>query len=82
MMKRFLLFSGEWEGNGGWGDFKKDFDTLAEASEEGALSFNSAGSSPWGAAWWHVVDLETGTIAGSGDNVTYDNSDNQEAKPL
>ena len=53
-MKRFLLFIGAtWYPCGGWCDFYAPFDTLEEASSL-AKSIKPD--------WWHVVDLQTGTI--------------------
>lgn len=56
-MKRFLLFSGPtYYPGGGWGDFVRDFDTLAEATAfaQGQLH----GDGGW-IDWAHVVDTGT-----------------------
>lgn len=77
MMKRYLLFSGEWEGEGGWGDFRQDFDDHDEAREAGKRMAKDA-DTQHNAFWWHVVDIETGQIVSNGDNAIYE----QEARPL
>ena len=49
-MKRFLLFCGEnYYPNGGWADFKGDFDSLEEAFQ-GAFKSKSD--------WYHIVDAQ------------------------
>lgn len=49
--KRFLVFSGVvYYPSGGFGDFKKDFDSL-ESAKEYAIKYAEE--------WWEIVDLET-----------------------
>ena len=56
-MKRYLLFScGSWEAQGGWCDFRNDFNTIEEA-EKFLKSLK-----PYYQEEWHIVDLEIGQI--------------------
>jgi len=55
-MKRFLLFAGDfYYPNGGWDDFKGDFDSVENAKDwlEG----------DGGADWAHVIDTTTSSRA-------------------
>lgn len=51
-MKRFLVFAGYEETNGGWGDFKGSFESEAEALDCGMKEFATEDC-----AWFEVVDL-------------------------
>ena len=53
-MNRFLVFGGNNHyPNGGWSDFKNDAESLSEAVE---IIAKLSGD------WFHVLDLDTGTI--------------------
>lgn len=55
-MKRYAAFKGEcYYPCGGWDDYHRSFETLAEAE---AWADGMKGNSDW----WHVVDLEEGKI--------------------
>lgn len=53
-MDRYLLFGGDkYYPGGGWQDFKGSFTTKSAALREAAN---------WGWEWWHIVDLDSGTV--------------------
>ncbi len=54
-MKRFLLFYGHsYYANGGWADFRGDFETLDKATRAGIAAMSATYSD-----WLHVIDTET-----------------------
>lgn len=62
MLKRFLLFAGDYQyPDGGWNDFRHSYDTLEEARTEGGrLSTPDKDTHRHSKDWWHIVDIETG----------------------
>jgi hypothetical protein len=52
-MKRFLVFSGHYESEGGWLDFIGERDDL-----ESARDLAKDVSLRLGRYWWHIVDTE------------------------
>lgn len=57
-MKRFYVFGGcDYYPNGGWDDFKGDFDNLEDAYKRlGSFYYD----------WFHIVDSHTGQIIKDG----------------
>lgn len=52
---KYLLFAGShYYPNGGWEDFKGDFDSVEAAQAQVPPLLESIGA---GYAWWHIVDV-------------------------
>ena len=59
-MKRFLLFTGQhYYPDGGWDDFKGDFESY-EHAKDFLIQHNDYD-------WWHLVDSTTKTIVAKGN---------------
>lgn len=58
-MKRYLLFVFNYEANGGWGDFRGGFDSLAKAYIEYQTLHTIEKNDT---QYFHIVDLHIGKI--------------------
>lgn len=76
---RFLLFAyDEYYPNGGWKDFRGMYDVRCAAEADGREAVRGKGrkqSELW--SFWHVVDIESRSIAASGCVKCYGGPENE-----
>lgn len=62
-MKRFLLFAGDtFYSEGGWVDFRQDFELFGDAQQAGEKLLDIDANGCREVDWFHVVDLNTAEI--------------------